>query len=101
MSGDYIPAKNAKQQFERDKEEQIAKLTAEVERLKELVNEDLAKERDVLRDALDFVVRATKYDEPHWDMTKLDAAIQNSMQRVRAPEKTVESKIADDDDLPF
>jgi hypothetical protein len=101
MKGDYFPATNAKQQWQQDAEELIARLTAENERLAALVSTDLARERDVLREALDYVVRKTKYDEPHWDGTRLDAAIQNSMERVRSSEKADESKIVDDDDLPF
>ena len=66
MKGEYIPSASARQQFERESEGRVAQLTAEVARLEALVDIDLATKVNVLRDALDHVVSATKYDEPHW-----------------------------------
>jgi hypothetical protein len=102
MKGEYIPSASARQQFERESEGRVAQLTAEVERLEALVDIDLAKKVNALRDALDHVVRATKYDEPHWSTnTPVDKEITDSMAKVSAGREFAESKPSFADDLPF
>jgi hypothetical protein len=104
MTSEFIRGtapQSIKQEWLDSLERDLANLTAENKRLKADLPTDLLKERDRLRAALDYLIKATApyYDDELLEPPEVNVTLAASRLRVKTAAHAVE--LSDDDPIPF